>query len=288
MLVFDAQVLPLKEINEEYDGKSWWNLDNMQENQAKSRYFAYNYRKYAWSKKNNTSIDGEIVVASWDPDPEKRPDLHYGNAETVPVDKIECTGEDAKGVESANVYLGTKEWGNVSECGAGPDKIDNRSTGTPPAIILTSSMGQVHVVVEEVGTHPSFLYSVWNAANVTSKELEYTFHISSTVRLAEAVVTGIVHGETTGGGCFGMLRAFSKGNETEGDPLRIRAAPFGEKPEPATVESLQDVEIIDSGVLVNANALVAFVCLLLLSLVGIGWSMCLRSSADTEVDVYDR
>lgn len=287
VLVFDAQILPLEDINPEYQG-DWQSLNNMRENEAKSRYYVNNYRRYAWSKKIDTYVDGEIVVASWDSD--SKPSLSYGSAEAVTVESIACTGDGDPLVDAS--VSAEQEWGRVLECGEGP-KLDTQGGASQPAIILTkSSTGGVHVIVEEVGAHLSFLYSVWAAASVDSADLAYSFHISSTVRLAEAVVTGIVHGETSGGGCFGLVRAFSRGDDTVDTAINYpldqyqRAKPFGEKPEDGRVDSLQDVETLEAGVLMNTNALVAFVCLLLLSLIGIGWSMCLKSSFD--MDVYDR
>lgn len=264
----------------------------MNEKQAQSRYFVENYRRYAWSKKTDDFVDGEIEVANWDPE-EEPAGLSYGTKNVAPVAGITCTGQDDP-IVNAPVNLGAEEWGRVLECAEGP-KADAQAAGeaSQPAIILTSSVtGNVHVIVEEVGAHPSFLYSVWTAESAGSAELAYSFHISSTVRLAEAVVTGIVHGETDGSGCFGLLRAFSRGDETVEPSTRYppeqfqRAKPFGEAPDGGTVDSLQEVETLEAGVLMNANALVAFVCLLLLSLVGIGWSMCLTSSV--EMDVFDR
>lgn len=263
----------------------------MADNQAKSRYYVKDYREYAWSNGIDKNIDGEIVVASWDR--ADKPSLSYGAADTVTVESIACTGPGDSDVDGS-VVLNEEEWGRVLECGEGP-KMDAQAEAeaSQPAIILTdSSTGKVHIIVEEVGTHPSFLYSVWAAANASSVDLAYTFHISSTVRLAEAVVTGIVHGETDGGGCFGLLRAFSRGEDTEDTSINYpsevfqRAKPFGENPKMSKVDSLQDVETLEAGVLMNTNALVAFVCLLLLSVAGIGWSMCLKSRV--EMDVYDR
>eukprot|EP00752_Nemacystus_decipiens_P017709 g15877.t1 len=283
------EVLPLEEINPDYDGQ-WLNKDhNMFDNQAKSRYYIKGYREYAWSTKVDTYKNGEIVVASWDP--AKKPKLFYGSANTVTVDSITCSGTGDPLVEAA-VNLDSVEWGSVLECGEGP-RVTTQSETSQPAIILTdSSTGAVHVIVEEVGTHPSFLYSVWTAEDANSVELAYTFHISSTVRLAEAVMTGIVHGYTDGGSCFGLLRAFSRGDDTVDTSISYpsdrfeRAKPFGEKPEDGIVDSLQEVETLEAGVLLDANALVASATLGLLSLVGIVWSMCLKSSV--EMDVYDR
>ncbi|CAM9827233.1 unnamed protein product [Ectocarpus sp. 6 AP-2014] len=279
----DWQVMPVEEINPEY-GRAWLDLDNMERKQAKSTYFVTGYREHAWSKKIETHVDGEIVVASWDSDDKHRAGLYYGSNNTATVDNITCNGT------GGDVYLYDEAaWGSFLWCGEGP--LAENKTSSQPVIILEKSEGEVSVIVEEVGTHPSFLYSVWTAGSADLKELTYSFHISSTVRLAEAVVTGIVNGETGGGPCFGLLRTFNAGRDMEegistGEEERERAKPFGEKPEDDKVDSLQDVETIEVGVLMNTNALVAFVCLLVLSLVGIGWSMCLESSV--EMDVYDR
>eukprot|EP00903_Cladosiphon_okamuranus_P017853 g16431.t1 len=287
------KVQTLEEMDLEYD-REWLKLPGMSEFQANSRYYVKDYQEFAWSKKTNTYKSGEIVVASWDP--EDRPSLFYGPADTVTVKELGCThGGEPKG----SVMYDGEEWGDVLECGEGP-QVSGQNESSQPAIILSNNSTGVSVVVEEVGTHPSFLYSVWTAANASSVgapqvNLTYAFHISSTVRLAEAVVTGIVHGETDGGGCFGLLRAFSRGSDNEDTDTPInappddtyeRATPFGEKPKDSKVDSLQDVETLEGGVLMTTNALVAFVCLLLLSLVGIGWSVCLKSAA--EMDIFDR
>lgn len=284
-------------INPDYDASKWQDLPNVFETEAKSRYFVEDYKHYAWSSREDRYIKGKIVVASWST--EKMPDLSYWGASQdsqgpVTVDNVTCSsGEPLK---DAPVMLDEQRWGSVIECEAGPALVG--TTASQPAIILTEDDGDTHVIVEETSNHPSFLYSVWKAAgNATATaaseagvELEYSFHIASTVRLAEAVVTGIVNGLEGGGACFGLLRAYSTGPDTgesiTGFEDHKKASPFGEDPEDGKVESLEDVEAITHGMMMNMNALVAFAWLMALSAVGMVWSICLRSSIG--MDIYDR
>ncbi|CBJ30881.1 hypothetical protein Esi_0219_0035 [Ectocarpus siliculosus] len=291
-------VLNLTEIDSEYQG-NWWKLPNVFETFAKSRYYVQNDTYYAWSKRKDRYIDGEIIVASWSP--EEKPDsLIYGQSATVMVDGITCSSNgtrDDTTVTRRNATDHIEEWGTVLECDRGPG-ITNGTGKSKPSIILTAhDGGDTHVIVEETSKHPSFLYSVWNAtgdsitaAGDSSVEIAYAFHIASTVRLAEAVVTGIVNGVAGGGGgaCFGLLRAYSKGSDTpEFEEYGTeKATPFGEDPENGAVDSLNEVEIINTGVMMNANAMVAFVWLLVLSFIGFGMTFFLRSKID--MDIYDR
>ncbi|CAM9641203.1 unnamed protein product [Ectocarpus sp. 4 AP-2014] len=291
-------VLNLTEIDSEYQ-RDWWNLPNVLETFAKSRYYVENDKYYAWSKRKDRYVEGEIIVASWPPD-EKPESLIYGQSATVMVDGITCSSNgtrDDTTVTRRNEAGDIEEWGTVVECDRGPG-ITNGTGKSKPSIILTAhDGGDTHVIVEETSKHPSFLYSVWNAtggsitaAGDSSVEIAYAFHIASTVRLAEAVVTGIVNGVAGGGGgaCFGLLRAYSKGNDTpEFEEYGTeKATPFGEDPENGAVDSLNEVETINTGVMMNANAMVTFVWLLVLSFIGFGMNFFLRSKID--MDVYDR
>ncbi|CAM9272746.1 unnamed protein product [Scytosiphon promiscuus] len=286
------EVLSVDEINPEYDG-NWLGLPNVFEKEAKSRYYVEDFKHYAWSKREDRYIKGEIVVAEWDPD--NVPALSYADdvRDTVTVDNVTCSS--GQPLKDAPVFLGNERWGSVIECEVGPTRVGTATS--QPAIILTEDEGDTHVIVEETSSHPSFLYSVWKvvgestttAAGDAKPELAYSFHIESAVRLAEAVVTGIVNGEDTGGGCFGLLRTYSTGPDAESS-LSVdgahKATPFGEDPQDGKVDSLADVEAIQSGVVMNMNALVAFAWLMALSAVGMVWSICLRSSIG--MDIYDR
>lgn len=158
----------------------------------------------------------------------------------------------------------------------------------PRSFLPRTGLNLTHVIIEETTTFLSFLYSVWKT-NGDSVTLTYTFHIASTVRLAEAVVTGIVLGESSGGGCFGMLRAFSQGPEppeNEYEDEMMKASPFGENPQSGKVEKLTDVETIEAGIDVNVAAMSCLVCVLCLTVVGIVWAVYLGKS--TGMDIYDR
>lgn len=287
-------MLTQDEINQDYDGE-WRNLPNVDETEAKSRYYVERFKLYAWSSRENRHIDGDIVVASWDPN--EIPELFYWEeAESrgpVTVENTTCSSGEM--LKNAAVMLGNKRWGSVIECEAGPALIGESTS--KPAIVLMEDGGDTHVIVEETSTQPSFLYSVWkaagdwasSAASDSNVELEYSFHVASAVRLAEAVVTGIVNGEDSGGGCFGLLRTFSTGSDTWTSPSGYptqKASPFGEDPQYSEVDNVADVEAIPVGVVMNMNALLAFAWLMVLSAVGIVWSICLRSSIG--MDIYDR
>ncbi|CAM9553034.1 unnamed protein product [Ectocarpus fasciculatus] len=194
-----------------------------------------------------------------------------------------------------------EEWGTVRECAQGPiDVIGNNSM---PSIILTENKtGDSYVIVEETSSEPSFLYSVWKAAGDDSIDaagdsfvkMTHKFHIASTVRLAEAVVTGIVNGvadEGGGGACFGLLRAYNTGNNTAdfSDSYGVgieKALPFGEDPVPHRVSSLKDHEHIIFGIEMNTNAMVALAVVVGLSSMGLALTLFLCPKY--EGDVYNR
>ncbi|CAN0284536.1 unnamed protein product [Ectocarpus fasciculatus] len=271
------QVLTLSEINPGYDG-NWRGLDdkNVKETHANSRYYIVkDTRVYLGKSTKDTFIDGEILIARWS----DKPSLFYDDNGAT-VDSLECSGETLK---NADVYHGTDLWGTALDCERGP-----RPTGvttSPPAVVLTNGgSGRVSVIVEESSSYPTFLYSVWTAENPDSVELAYLFHVHSTVRLVEAVITGIVHGETEGGACFGLLRAFSETRVGYDDDLD-RASPFGEIPTGDTV-LVQDLETIEAGVEINMNALLCLLWVMGFTAVGIVWLICLRNSIG--MDVYDR
>lgn len=94
------------------------------------------------------------------------------------------------------------------------------------------------------------------------------------MQLAEAIVTGLVQGELSGGGCFALLRKFSESR----NPYSIeveRASPFGEHPSGFHMIRLQHVEILECGLEVNANALVYLACLMWLTFLGVTSSLLL-------------
>lgn len=269
------------EIDPEYDG-DWRNLEvlNIHETHASSRYYVVkDANVYIGDNKDDQFIDGSILVADWTAANKDSLGLFY-DTNGAAVGSLECSGET---LERVPVFLGDEVWGTASDCDRGPPPSGGASS--PPAIILTShETGQVYVVVEESSSYPSFLYSVWTAPNTSSSEMKYSFHLASTARLAEAVVTGIVNGETDGGGCFALLRLFSQTHESYDITLQ-RASPFGEHPTGDTVQ-LQELETIESGVEINMNALLCLVWVLVLTALGIAWSICLKSSIG--LDVYDR
>ena len=278
-----AQVKSSEEL--EYD-RNWRNLPGVFESQAKSRYTL---------QKQNRSVNGDIVVASWAAAPSDK--LSYFTGETTTtVEGLNCTDEgDAPA--SKKVYQGDDPWGHVLACEQGP-RLTSKSQEqreanlgkpptTPPTIIMSRSDGKTFLVVEESSSSPSFLYSVWAvvSTNDNSIELHLEFRIAATMRLAEAVVTGVVHGEITGGACFGLLRQYSSVFPSYTDAA-VRALPFGEVPDGDSIAPIEDNETIDYGLTISAETLLCFVCVMLLTSVGFVWSICLRSSIG--MDVYDR
>lgn len=242
-------------------------------------------------RKGKRDIDGHIVVASWNT-PLKNLFYHAGENVTT-VQEVNCTGGgDAR--NRKGVYLGEEPWGSVFTCDHGPSLTENvtkpgetKSVAPPTIIMKRDEDQQEFLIVEESSSSPSFMYSVWKFSMGTgdSIELHPVFHIAATMRLAEAVVTGVVHNETTGGGCFGLLRQYSERSPSYRPDVR-RAVPFGECPEGDSDTPIEDNEAIDYGLHISANVLLCFVLVLLLTSIGVVWSVCLRSSIG--MDVYDR
>ncbi|CAM9835927.1 unnamed protein product, partial [Laminaria digitata] len=267
-----------------YDG-NWLNLPNMFEERAKSRY-------HLKSGKHTGNVNGDIIVAFFHTVPNG--DLFYYTGEDVPaVENFNCTGGEA--TDRHRVYNGDDvEWGHVFACASGPsltealrEKLDAKNM-TPPTIVMTRFEDEkVFLIVEESSSYPSFMYSIWTVENEIGNptELQHLFHIAATMRLAEAVVTGIVHDETTAGGCFGLLRKHSELFSSY-DNDAVRAFPFGECPNGDSEADIQDQETIEYGLKIGANALLCFVLVMLLTSIGVAWSLCLRSSIG--MDVYDR
>ncbi|CAN0249466.1 unnamed protein product, partial [Hapterophycus canaliculatus] len=162
---------------------------------------------------------GNTVFASWSPESSRvASGLFYDvdNGQAM-VSEIGCSTLSRKGA----LYVSAEEsnkWGDVIECESGP-KLANASLAdraSPPVILLNSTEGVVHLVVEEESSYPSFLYSVWMPGEETSEvsRLIHVFYISSTTRLVEAIISGIANGVLTGGGCVDMLTKFSVENAT--------------------------------------------------------------------------
>ncbi|CAN0139530.1 unnamed protein product, partial [Ectocarpus sp. 8 AP-2014] len=219
------------------------------------------------------------------------------------VDGITCSsGGQAVNytVTLKNETNAIEEWGTVLECDQGPAHIDIIGNSKPSIILTERETGDTHVIVEETSSEPSFLYSVWNAtgtsitaaAGNSSVEIAYVFHISSTVRLAEAVVTAIVNGVAGegGGACFGLLRAYNKGpNDTvdfSDSYGKQKAMPFGEDPVSHYISSLKDNEHIIGGVEMDTNAMVALALVIGLSFIGIALTLFLCPKY--EMDVFNR
>lgn len=272
---------------DELGDTAWLDLENIDKDGAKSRYYMENTSKF------KGFIDGIISVAFWHTDASTAPSqFYYLDGDVAWVDGLECTGNSDPA--PVGVYLGNDTpWGTVYECENGPsltDELQTRhddKTVPPPTIIMTSSdSADVFLIVEESSSYPSFMYSIWTVGSVdgNATELVHEFHIAATMRLAEAVVTGIVHDEISGGGCFGLLRKFSESRAPYGS-VALRASPFGEHPagDSVSIEQLENVEV---GLEISVDALLCFVWLMLLTSIGITWSFCLRSSIG--MDVYDR
>lgn len=290
MLIFhrfyDLRTLWQVKAKEELDTKDWRDLPNMFEDGAKSRYYMEANTRY------EGAVNGAVSVAFWGTEAAKSPSqFYYLDGDTTTVKGLKCTGN--KTPDAIDVYLGNDTtWGSVFECEQGPSLTDDLlllyddKTAPPPTIIMTSSEGEVFIIVEENISYPSFLYSVWTveSENGTSTELKHAFHIAATMRLVEAVVTGIVHGERSGGGCFGVLRKFSE-TRVPCENIVLRASPFGEHPKGDSVR-IQDLEHLEVGLEISMNALVCFVCIMVLTSIGIAWLCSVRSSIG--MDVYDR
>lgn len=291
---------------------------------AQSRYFI--------GAHEGRHVNGVIQTAEWSGEIGDAPDQFYHlDKNATVVESLSCSGTE--NVSHADVFLGDGEndsqykWGTVSECETGPSLVSSLrkayplKTMTPPTIILNSTEGDIYLIVEESSSYPPFLYSVWapssDSANdgsgtsstgdgedVDSVHLRHVFHIASTVRLAEAVVTGIVHSSQnctgacgddgqlrstalSGGRCFALLRQFSEYNSAYSSNLE-RASPFGEHPTggASTVTKLSQVENIEAGVKLSITAVVCAIWLMAVISIGFAWSLCLRSSID--MDIYNR
>ena len=248
-------------------------------------------------------VMGSRVFASWSTAPGNSPSqLFYddGDAPSM-VQGVVCTA----GATSHTVFLSggedgqeMEEWGTATDCDAGPAPLNATVKECPPVILLSGGGGgggnNLHMIVEEDSSYPSFLYSVWrpvlagDGTNTSEPaELRHVFYVSSTTRLAEAIVSGVVNGIMSGGGCVDLLSQFSVANTTYDLAEMSRVAPFGEYPSFASVESIDDVEEIVAGVKVSD---VGLVCgLILLVVTGASFVGCLGSmKSRADMDVFDR
>ena len=257
---------------------------------AKARYKINNYP--------DTILNGAVHIASWDTNVDGlTTKLSYddGNG-AAHVKSYECSHYEE---EEVDLYVEGEDepWGTVLNCINGPPNDNN--TSVLPTLKINRTERDTYFIVEESVTYPSFLYSVWKADPDTSDNeavMRHVFHISTSARLVEAVVTEIVHAsrrdkgsrEPTGGGSFALLRKFSESNPTYGKiDLEQRASPFGEHPmgeEPNA--QLSTIETIQKGVTLSLPALLCAVWVAVSTLVGIAWSLLLR--ARIGMDIYDR
>lgn len=244
-------------------------------------------------------VMGSRVFASWSTVPGNSPsELFYddGDARAV-VQGFVCSA----GATPHTVFLSggedgqqMEEWGTATDCDAGPAPLNSTVKECPPVILLSDGDNNQHMIVEEDSSYPSFLYSVWrplfagDGTNASEPaELHHVFYVSSTTRLAEAIVSGVVNGIMSGGGCVDLLSQFSVANTTYDLTGMSRVAPFGEYPSFASVESIDDVEEIVAGVKVSD---VGLVCgLILLVVTGASFVGCLGSmTSRAGMDVFDR
>lgn len=294
--------------------RDWKSLSNVGEDSALSKYEIVHSEVCG-----SGYINGGITVALW-ADGTKSPNrqLHYlrGGSDTPAVTSLQCkAGTQAKyfniSTEDVNLSNGNVNsdnegdyWGSGVECESGPTLEGYDKSDTPPTLILNKTYesnntvegnttddantagGEVYLIVEESSNYPSFLYSVWTAQSSDGVSIDLTreFHIAATMRLAEAVVTGIVHGEINGRYCFELVRMYSEGGDQR-DADETRAEPFGEHPTNDTVK-IEEIETIECGVEIDRKAAVFCASLILLTAIGTAWSLCLRSSIG--MDIYDR
>lgn len=191
----------------------------------------------------------------------------------------------------------TEQWGTATECDAGPRLLNPSSADeeSPPAIILyASNSSSVYVIAEEESSYPSFLYSVWRPVNIAASgnstqpvEMHHVFYVSSTTRMAEAIVSGVVNDIVSGGGCVDLLSQFSITNTTYTLSGVSRVSPFGEIPSFSSVESIDQVEEIVAGVKVSDVGMISG--LILVVVTGASFMGCLCSHfSQRPMDVFDR
>ena len=241
-------------------------------------------------------VKGNTLFASWSPEPARiTSGLFYDAVDgQATVEGVSCSIVSTVG----EVYLigdGTR-WGRVAECESGPKVLhwtfENRTS--PPTIVLNNTRGEVHLIVEEESSYPSFLYSVWtledsttvSSSNNKSASLQHMFYISSTTRLVEAIMTAIVNGHLDGGSSVDLVTQFSLDNRAYQLNGSIRISPFGEHPTSSSVERLDQVEPIVVGVLVSNIGTVSGG--LLIAVTASAFMGCLFFRSRRTLDVYNR
>lgn len=278
-----SQVKSREDID--YDGE-WKNLPNMFHDHAKSRYYI------GHDGRHTGEVNGGLVVAYWRTKPNDNLFYYTGDGVTT-VEGLQCADDVTS--NTMDVYHGGVLWGTAIEYENGPKltsdllALHQDKSVPPPAILLKNAGEEMFLIVEESSTSPSFLYSMWTiqTEDGIATELQHEFHIAATMRLAEAVVTGIVQGERSGGACFGLLRKYSERRELYNITSNAeRASPFGERPSRDSMANIQDIENISVGLTTNAIGLLCIVCIAVLTSIGIIWSVCVHSSVG--MDVYDR
>lgn len=244
-------------------------------------------------------VHGNILFASWSTESARIVsglfyDVDSGQAL---VQDMSCSSPSRSGaVYISNEAGETQKWGDATECESGPQlqNTSSKARASPPTILLSSAEGSTYLLVEEESSYPSFLYSVWEPGQSVGRsvELNHAFFISSTTRLAEAIVTGVVNGYISGGGCVDLLTQFSVSNSTyvlqEGS---TRVSPFGEHPRSSSVASLDQVEPIVAGVLVSAVGTICGVLLISVTaaaFVGAFVGYFCRRHSRSSLDVYNR
>ncbi|CAM9663104.1 unnamed protein product [Choristocarpus tenellus] len=294
---------PVLERGENNDGKIWFitRMDNSTAIEGKRGNFKDTYSSgyavgfYRVGRHGNVGIgdrevEGNAVISRWSNNflTETTPDLYY-NRKNHSVKGIDCTGDSLKN-GTVQLDKDANHWGTATECVNGPALPSRSGVESPPTIILRNKNphGSTYLVVEEDTSYPSFLYSVWRASGATT--LLPVFYISSSYRLVEAIVTGIVNGvktegrdEITGGDCFALLTYWSLNNLDY--PEGIRISPFGEHPDNniGVVQHLNVVESIEAGVEVTSLTAVFGVVVLALSLGAIAGWLC----SSSPVDIYN-
>lgn len=128
------------------------------------------------------------------------PELFYKlEGKNTTLDNLKCSG-DSDLLQDTKLFFGksTTTWGGVVECVKGSsitEALDGHKHITSRPTIIFKKAGERNGMLEERNSYPSFLYSVWKAENGNYKNvtLGHVYHISSSMRLVEAVVTGVVH-----------------------------------------------------------------------------------------------
>ena len=236
---------------------------------------------------------GNTIFASWSPEASRiASGLFYDveNGQAL-VSEVACSTPSRTGALYVSAAESSK-WGDVAECESGPRLLNasEADRSSPPTILLNSTNSEVHLIVEEESSYPSFLYSVWTPGEVRPQEgwaeLNHVFYISSTTRLVEAIVSGVANELVNGGSCVDLLTKYSVANGTYSLDGAQRVSPFGEHPRSSSVETLDQVEPIVAGVLVSNVGTVCGVMLIVVT--GAAFAGCLLCHSRRSLDVYNR